>query len=101
MPSPFLGTALTIGVVMDLLRRGAKRSNERANQMIMDTHRREMESMYGEAGRRQEILQRERANTQARMHMALQGQGIYAYGDPTSAAYIQEAAGRNIPRGRF
>lgn len=101
MPSPFLGVALTIGVVMDLLRRGAKRSNERADQLMMDTHRREMEASYGEADRRQEILQRERANTQARMHMALQQQGIYAYGDPTGAAYISQAAAQNTPRGSF
>jgi hypothetical protein len=96
-----LKTVLTIGVVMDLLRRGARRSNERADQLMADTHRREMEAMQGEAGRRNEILQRERANTQARMHMALQGRGIYAYGDPTGAAYISQAAAQNVPRGSF
>jgi pyruvate/2-oxoglutarate dehydrogenase complex dihydrolipoamide dehydrogenase (E3) component len=53
-----------------------------------------MEGQMQQAQRRGELLQRERQMTQARMHMALQDRGIYAYGDPTSAPYIAEAAAR-------
>lgn len=94
MPSPALPAAISIGVVLELLRRGAKRSQQRAQTLVAETRRREMMGQQQEAQRRDELLQRERSMTQARMHMALQDRGIYAYGDPTSAPYIQEAAAR-------
>jgi hypothetical protein len=77
--------AVGIGTVIALLRYGARKTDERSAQMIADTRRREMEGRMFEGQRQAELLQRERDMTKARMHMALQQRGIYAYGDPTSA----------------
>ena len=87
-------TALSIGVLMDLVRRGTRRSQQRADALMADTMRRERIGQAQEAQRRTQLLQRERDMTRARMHMALQDRGIYAYGDPTSAAYTEAAAAR-------
>lgn len=96
MPSPGVTAAVSIGVVMELLRRGAQRSRNRAQEIMDKAVMRETVGQREEALRRAELLDRNRQMTQARMHMALQGRGIYAYGDPTSAPYIEEAS-RGMP----
>lgn len=101
MPSPAAtGVGISIGAVLLLLRRAGKQDQAQAQQLVAETRRREMVGQHQEAQRRDELLQRERSMTQARMRMALQDRGIYAYGDPTSAPYIAAAAAQPVGRVR-